>query len=153
MPVEILPFETQSQQGFLYIGVVIDLLYGIEFLAQGRDPLDQLHITIRLIVRTSLQLLIQFGDLRLHLVQMGESLRRLLENGTAILRHQMLRQISDHGIFRGGHFSTAWLPHAGQYLQQGRFTSTVFAHQSDTIFLVNHKRNIREKGASTKLYC
>ena len=150
---EVLALETQPEQRLFDVGVVVDLLDRVELLAQGRYPFDQLHVAVRLVIRARLQLFVDRFDLGLHLMQVGECLRRLLKYRASVLGHQMLWKISDYRIFWGRNLSAARFAYPGQYLEQSRFARPVLAHQGDPVFLVNHERYICKEGAAAKLYC
>ena len=50
LPPEVVALESQSEQCFLDVGVIVDLFDRIKLLAECRDTLDQLHITVRFVV-------------------------------------------------------------------------------------------------------
>ena len=153
LSVEVASLKSKSNQRFLNIRVIIDLLDGVEFLAQGRDPLDQGHIFVRFVVGPGLQLLVDCLDFRLHGVKVGESLGGLVENGSSVFGHQVLGQIGDNRIFGRGDFSSGRFPDTRQDLEQRRFASAVFTHQGDTVFLVDYERYIRKEGCPSEFNC
>ena len=142
LPSEVGALETQAHQRLLDIGMIVNIFNGIEFLAQRRDTLDKLHVIVGIIVGPRLQLPVQFVYLRLHLVQVGESLLRLLEDSPPVVHHQVLGQISDNGILRSRDFPACRLADAGQDFEEGRFPRAVLSHQGYPVFFVNDKGNI-----------
>ena len=151
LPVEIFARESQPEQRFFHIFLKMGKIDGIKLLAHGRNFLDKFHIRIALVIGTRSQLIVNGLNLRFHGMKMGKSLRSLLKNRTAVLRHQMLWKISDYTILGGSHFSAGRLTDTRQNLQQGRLACTVLSHQGNTVFLVYLERNVTKQGGSAKL--
>src|SRR5690554_1071716 len=117
--VEIVPFKSQSEQSFLNMFIDVGLFNAVEFFTQCRDLFNQLHVAVAIVVCTDGQLLIQVCNAAFQLMQMCKCPGRLLKNGQAVLRFDMLRQVGDIEIFGCGDFSTGWSAYAGKNLQQG----------------------------------
>ena len=122
-------------------------------LGQISDTVYHLLITFRLVIRTLRQLSIQAIDLLLHLMDMLESAFRLLPNRTGIHQLHVLGQVSDRDLLRYANSSRSRRLQACEYFQHCRFARSVLAHQSDTVLLVYHKRNIIKKRKTAKLHC
>ena len=125
---------------------------GVEFFALSGYFFDEGHVFVAFVVGAFGELTVEFFYFLLHLVEVGEGLRRFFEDGATILGHQVLRQICDDGVLGSRHFAACRLTHAGEDFKQSRFTRTVFAHQRDTIFVVDDERDVTKKSCAAKLY-
>ena len=83
---------------------------------------------------------------------MGKSLRSFFEHRPPVFRHQVLRQIGNHTVLGGGHFSPRRLAHTGQYFQQRGFTGSIFSHQGNTVFFVNLKVQVTKQGGPSEFH-
>ena len=151
LAVEILALESKTKQSLLHILLKMSHVNGIELLTLGSHLLNESHVVITLVIGTRCKLVVHTVKLGLHLIQVSESLRRLLKDSTAILGHQMLGQIGYYGILRRRDHSTGSSAHTRKNLKQGTLSGTVLAHKRNTILLINHKRHVTEKRRSTKL--
>ena len=109
-------------------------------------------VLLALVVGALGQLVVHLLDACLQLADVLESLLGLLHHRARIAEHHHLWQVSHRNVFGYGHTSTRGRLQTGQYLQQGAFARTIFANQSNAVFLVDHKRHIRKQWLSGKLH-
>ena len=151
LTVEILAFEAKTQKGLLHILLKVSHVDSIELLALCSHLLDESHIIIALVVGARSKLIVHTVQLRLHLIEMGKSLRSLLEDSTSVLGHQVLRKIRNDSILRGRHHTARSSAYTCKNLKQSTLSRTVLAHKSNTVLLINHKRDIAEERSPAKL--
>ena len=99
-PVEVRALEPETQQSFLHILLKVGHVDGIELLRESRHLLYELHVFFALVVGTGGEFVVDAVDFCLNLVQMGESLARLIKYSTSVFGHQMLWQISYDAILK-----------------------------------------------------
>ena len=151
--VEVVALEAETQQCLLDILLKVSHVDGIELLAHRGNLLDQCHIVVALIVGACGKLIVHLVDLCLHCLEMSECLTSLLEHRAMVFGHEVLRQVADGAVLGCRDCASGGLPYAGKDLEQGRFASTILAHQCDAVFLVDYKRNVLKQSRSSKFDC
>ena len=142
--IKVRAFETKTEKRLLHILLKVSHVYGIKLLRKSRHLLDELHIFVALIVCTCRQFVVDSVNFCLYLMQVGKGLAGFVEDGTSVLCHQVLRQVSHYAVLGNRNRASCGFSYTGYYLEQRALAGAVLAHKCYTVLLVYLEGNILE---------
>ena len=136
--------EAQSEERLLHVFLEVGHVDGVELLGEHRHLLDELHVIVALVVGARRELVVDAVDLSLDLVEVGKCLARLLEYGSPVFGHQVLRQVGNDAIFRSRNATPCGRSHAGYDLEQGALACAILTHEGYTVLLIDLEGDVFE---------
>ena len=149
--VEIAPTETKPGQCTLYLSLIIGSSHHQEAFIIVCKTFYQLMITFRIVIGTICQLLIHTRNTILQFEYMLKSHLGLSHHRTRITQNHYLWQITDSHSTLYGYYPLGRLLEACQNFQHSRLSGTILSNQRNTVFLINHKRDILKQRCHSKL--
>ena len=150
--VEVLAAESQTQQGFLDVGVARLAAQDVKMVVGVVQAVQQLLVLGRLVVGPFGDFGRQPLDLRLQPQHLLEGFGRLLGQRGRVGHLHLLGQVAHRALAVFGHGARRGLLQPHDQLQQGRLARAVLAHQTDAVLGVDQKRNIVEEGPAPVAY-
>ncbi len=149
--VEIFPVETETDQRTLQFRLIIGSTQKLELFGEMGKAFDDLLIGIGFVVGALSQLIVQVGNLLLHLMDMGESCLGLFTHGARVGQLHLLRKIADGDIFLDGDRAGGRNLMTGKDLEQSGFTCAVLTHKGNSVFGIDDKRHTIEQRETSEL--
>ena len=150
--VKILAAEAQTLQGALQFALVIIAPHQGEAVILSRKTVNQLLIAVGVVVRTLGHFVLQGGQMRLQVMDVGKSGLCLLTHCTGVRQLHHLRQIADGTITRQTDRTRRGRLLAGQYLEQSGLSGTVFPYEGDAVLLVDNETHVLKQRRGIELY-
>ena len=135
--VKVFSSESQSLKGSLQFRLVIQSANHLETLAFVGKAFHKLHVRLRFIIGTFVQLALHFLQFLFCLMQMRKSLFGFLSHGSSVREHHYLGQIGHLSSARHHGISLRGQLQSGHDFEHGTLSCTVLSHQGNTI-LVAH---------------
>ena len=148
--VELLAFETQSQQGLFDLGVAVVPVQQVVSFGGVVEPVEQFFVFGRFVVGAGRNFGRAVFDLLFEGDDFGESLAAFRHQVGIVGHAHLLGQVADGAVFGFGHGARGRRLQARDDFQQGRFAGSVLADQPDALFGIDQERNVAEQVGSAE---
>ena len=118
----------------------------------GGVALHQVHVVLAVIVGAFAHLAFQSFHAFFQLGSVGKSFLCLVADGGRVLQVHHLWQVAYGGVLGNAHRACRCPLQAAQYLQHGRFSRAVLAHQGYAVAAVYHKTSPGKQRLNTKFH-